>query len=216
MCTVRILLADDHDIVRRGLRALIEEQPEWRIVAEASDGRDAVAKVVQLGPDVAILDISMPLLNGLDATKQITTLYPRTKVLIVTVHESNQLIQGVLEAGARGYILKADAGRDLISGIKALLSNNTFFTQKVDEMVLDGYLGRGPRVNENGSVQLTWREREIVQLVAEGKSSWEVAQLLCLSLHTVQTHRTKVMRKLNCHSVVELVRYAVRNYLVEP
>jgi DNA-binding NarL/FixJ family response regulator len=215
-CQVRILLADDHPIVRRGLRDLIQEQQGWRIVAEASDGMDAVAKVTQLKPDLAILDISMPLLNGLDATKRIARLCPSTKILIVTMHESDQLIRTVLEAGARGYILKEDASRDLIFAVKALLSNNTFFAPKVAETVLAGYLGKGPKVQGNGSPQLSSREREIVQLVAEGKSNKEIGKVWGLSENAVETHRQRIMRKLNCHSAVELVRYAIRNYLAEP
>jgi len=213
-CEVRILLADDHPIVRRGLRDLIQEQAGWRIVAEASDGMDAVAKVAQLRPDVAILDISMPLLNGLDATKRIAGVCPSTKILIVTMHESDQLIRMALQAGARGYLLKADACRDLIFAVKALLSNNTYFAPKVDEVVLAGYLGKGSKVDGNGVPQLSGREREIVQLVAEGKSNREVGKLWALSENAAETHRKRVMRKLNCHSALELVRYAIRNYLV--
>jgi DNA-binding NarL/FixJ family response regulator len=215
MCAVSLLIADDHEIVRRGLCSLIAEQSGWKIVAEAKDGRDAVTKANQFKPDVAVLDISMPSLNGLDATKQIAKISPRTKVLILTVHDSEQLIHKLLEAGARGYILKEDAGRDLITAVKALISNKTFFTPKVAQMVMNGYLGKGPKASEEESSQLTAREREIVQLLAEGKGAKEVATVLDLSVKTVDTHRSNVMRKLDCHSVTELVRYAVRNHIVE-
>ena len=215
MCAVSVMIADDHEIVRRGLRALLQEQPGWQVVAEVTNGRDAVVKANEFQPDVAILDITMPSLNGLDATKQIAKVSPSTKVIILTVHDSDQLIPKVLDAGARGYILKADAGRDLITAAKALLSNKAFFTPKVAQIVMDGYLGKGPKVSEEGFSQITGREREIVQLLAEGKSCKEVATILGISTKTAETHRSNLMRKLNCHSVAELVRYAIRNHLVE-
>jgi DNA-binding NarL/FixJ family response regulator len=215
MCAVSLLIADDHEVVRRGLRVLIAEQSGWKIAAEAEDGRDAVIKANQFKPDVAILDISMPLLNGLEATRQIAKVSPGTKVLILTVHDADLLVGKVIQAGARGYILKTDLGRDLISALKALLANKTFFTAKVAQMVMDGYLGKGPKVSGEEFSQITGREREVVQLLAEGKSSKEVATILGISTKTAETHRTNLMRKLNCHSVTELVRYAVRNHLVE-
>jgi DNA-binding NarL/FixJ family response regulator len=215
MCAVSLLIADDHEVVRRGIRALIQEQPGWQVVAEAKNGRDAVAKADEFKPDLAILDITMPSLNGLDAAKQITKISPRTKVLILTIHESDQLIHQILGAGAHGYILKTDAGRDLVTAVNALLSDKTFFTAKVARMVMDGYLGKGPKGSKEGSLQITGREREIVQLLAEAKSSKEVATILNLSVETVETHRSNILRKLNCHSVTELVRYAVRNHIVE-
>lgn len=215
MCAVNLLIADDHEIVRRGLCALIADQSGWKIVAEAKDGRDAVIKASEFKPDVAVLDISMPLLNGLDATKQITKMCPSTKVLILTVHDSDQVISKILQAGARGYILKTDAGRDLIKAVIALLANKTFFTAKAAQIVMDGYLGKGPKASGEEFSQITGREREILQLVAEGKSSKEVATILGISTKTAETHRSNIMRKLNCHSVAELVRYAVRNHLSE-
>jgi DNA-binding NarL/FixJ family response regulator len=215
MCAVNLLIADDHDIIRRGLRALLQEQAGWHIAAEVEDGREAVAKASALKPDVAILDISMPSLNGLDAAKQIAKLSPHTKVLILTVHESDELIHKILAAGVRGYILKSDAGRDLITAVRALLSNKTFFTAKVARMVMDGYLGKGPKGSEEASLQITGREREVVQLLAEGKTSKEVATMLNVSVKTVETHRSNILRKLDCHSVTELVRYAVRNHIVD-
>jgi DNA-binding NarL/FixJ family response regulator len=215
MCAVSLLIADDHEIVRRGLCSLIAEQSGWKIVAEAKDGRDAVTKANQFKPDVAVLDISMPSLNGLDATKQIAKISPRTKVLILTVHDSDQLISNLLQAGARGYVLKADAGRDLITAVNALLVNKTFFTAKAAQIVMDGFLGKGPKASGEEFSQITGRQREVVQLLAEGKSSKEVATILGISTKTVQTHRANLMRKLDCHSVAELVRYAVRNHLVE-
>ena len=159
MCAARILIADDHDVVRRGLRALIQEQPSWQIVAEVQDGRSAVAKTQELKPDVAILDIGMPSLNGLDATSQIVKVNPDTKVLILTMHDSEQLIQNVLNAGARGYLMKSDANRDLVAVVRALLLGQTFFTQKVAQIVLDGFTGKRTATTESEFQQLTPREK---------------------------------------------------------
>jgi len=215
---VRLLLADDHEIVRKGLRALLEAEPGWQVAAEAADGRDAVEKAQQIKPDIAILDISMPSLNGLEATRQIVRDISETKVLVLTMHDSDPLIQRVLEAGARGYLLKSDAARDLVAAVDALRCNKTFFTPKVAQLVLEGYLDKNPRESaspEGGSFRLTDRQREIVQLLAEGKSSKEVASALGLSVKTAETHRANIMRRLDCHSVTALVRYAIRNHIIE-
>lgn len=219
MESVRLLVADDHAVVRTGIKSLLEEQPGWKVVAEACDGREAVEKAKQIKPAVAILDITMPGLNGLEATRQIVENVPRTQVLILTVHDSEVLAQQVLQAGARGYLLKSDVGRDLITAVDALLRNRTYLTSTVSRLIMDGYLGKGPRPGEEngmgGSLRLTSRDREIIQLLAEGKSSKEVASVLNISVKTAETHRANLMRKLDCHSVVELVRYAVRNMIVE-
>ena len=215
VCAARILIADDHDIVRKGLRALLQEEPSWRIVADVQDGRSAVAKTQELKPDIAILDIGMPSLNGLDATRQIVKVNPDTKVLILTMHDSEQLIQNVLNAGARGYLMKSDAGRDLVVAVRALLSGQTFFTRRVAQIVLDGFTGRRTTTTEGEFQQLTPKEREVVQLLAEGKRSKEAADVLKVSTKTLETHRSNIMRKLGCHSVTELVRYAIRNHLAE-
>jgi DNA-binding NarL/FixJ family response regulator len=215
MSPVTVLIADDHELVRRGLRALIHEQPAWQVVAEAIDGREAVAKAEDFKPDVAILDITMPSLNGLEATRQIAKLSPRTRVLILSIHESDQLIHKLLGAGARGYILKADAGRDLIIAVKALLANKTFFTEKVAQKVRDGQLDKVPKAGQEEFSPITGRQREVLQLLAEGKSSKEVANILGITFKTAETHRSNLMRRLNCHSVTELVRYAIRNHIVE-
>lgn len=214
----RILLADDHEVVRAGLRALLEEQSGWEVVGEAVDGRDAVDKASKLKPDVVVIDIAMPSLNGLEAVRQIVKAVANVKVLVLTMYDSDPLIQQVLQAGARGYLLKSDAGRDLVSAIEALRRNKTFFTPKVSQMVLEGYLDKNPKEKEteveNESLRLTSRQREIVQLLAEGKSSKEVAAVLGLSVKTAETHRANIMRKLDCHSVTELVRYAIRNHII--
>ena len=218
MSTLKLLLADDHEVVRRGLRSILETQRDCEVVGEAADGRQAVALVKELNPDIVILDISMPALNGLEATRQILKIRPQTKILILTVHESDPLIRDVLDAGARGYILKTDAGRDLITAVESLRRNKTFFTSRVSQMILDGFLkgDSRPTSSDGGGIRLTPRQREIVQLLAEGKSSKEVAVALDLSVKTAETHRANIMRKLDCHSVSEVVRYAIRNKIIEP
>jgi DNA-binding NarL/FixJ family response regulator len=217
MMGVRLLLADDHEIVRKGLRALLEAEPGWEVVAEAVDGRDAIEKTKQMKPDVAILDIGMPSLNGLEAARQIVTSGLQTKVLILTVHDADPVIKQVLEAGARGYLLKSDAARDLVTAVDALRRNKTFFTPKVAQMVLEGYLGKDTKdaSAEGDCLRLTGRQREIVQLLAEGKSSKEIACALGLSVKTAETHRANIMRRLDCHSVTALVRYAIRNHIID-
>jgi DNA-binding NarL/FixJ family response regulator len=213
----RIMVADDHEVVRRGLCALLQAQPDWEICGEAGDGREAVDKALKLKPDVVILDIGMPSLNGLEATRQILKICPQIKVLILTLHDSDQIVREVLNAGARGFLLKSDAARDLVAAVEALRRDKTYFTSKVAAMVLEGYLKNGTP----GAVpvaptrsRLTPREREIVQLLAEGKSTKEVAVTLGLSVKTAETHRSNIMRKLELHSVSDLVLYAVRNNIV--
>ncbi|HXO45507.1 MAG TPA: response regulator transcription factor [Candidatus Cybelea sp.] len=217
MPVLKVLIADDHEIVRQGMRSMLEAQRECQVVGEAADGRQAVVMTKELNPDVVILDIGMPTLNGLEATRQILKMRPQTKVLILTMHESDSIIREVLDAGARGYILKTDAGRDLVTAIDSLRRNKTFFTSRVSQMILDGFLkgDARPKDSESGAVRLTPRQREIVQLLAEGKSSKEVAVALDLSVKTAETHRANIMRKLDCHSVSEVVRYAIRNNIIE-
>ncbi len=217
MPVLKVLIADDHEIVRQGLRSMLEAQRDCQVVGEAGDGRQAVTLTKELNPDVVILDIGMPTLNGLEATRQILKMRPQTKVLILTMHESDSVIREVLDAGARGYILKTDAGRDLVTAVDSLRRNKTFFTSRVSQMILDGFLKGDPRPqdSESGAVRLTPRQREIVQLLAEGKSSKEVAVALDLSVKTAETHRANIMRKLDCHSVSEVVRYAIRNKIIE-
>ena len=173
MGTLRVLVADDHEVVRKGLRSILEEQPGWEVTAEASDGREAVDKVRSLRPDVSVVDVSMPGLNGLEATRQMLRNDPQTRVLILTMHESDPLIREVLDAGARGYLLKSDASRDLVTAVDAIGRNKTFFTARVAQMVLDGYLDKKPRAAESDvpTSRLTPRQREIVQLLAEGKAA---------------------------------------------
>jgi len=215
MSPLRILVADDHEVVRRGLCSLLKSHAGWEVCAEASDGREAVEKVKQIKPDVVILDIGMPNLNGLAATRQIVHNDERQRVIILTVTDSEQVIREVLAAGARGFVLKSDAARDLITAVEAIEKNRTFFTSRVGQIVLTGYLKNGQPQAEPTLPTLTPREREVVQLLAEGKSTKEVASVLNLSTKTAETHRSNIMRKLGIHSVSELVLYAVRNNIVQ-
>jgi DNA-binding NarL/FixJ family response regulator len=215
MKNLRILVADDHEVVRRGLCSLVQAQPEWEVCGEATNGREAVDKTQQLKPDIVILDIGMPSLSGLEATRQILKAWPQARVLILTLHDSDQVVAEVLNAGALGFLLKSDAARDLVAAVEALRRGKTYFTSKVAAMVLEGYLRGGksapaPPTRE----RLTPREREIVQLLAEGNSTKQVAVVLGVSVKTAETHRSNIMRKLQLHSVSELVLYAVRNNLV--
>jgi DNA-binding NarL/FixJ family response regulator len=215
MTTLRILVADDHEIVRQGIRALLQAHPGWEVCAEASDGREAVDRAAEMKPDIAVVDIGMPNLNGLNATRQILQQNPQTKVLILTMHESEQVLREVLDVGARGYLLKSDAGRDLVIAIETLQHNKTFFSSQVGEVMLENVRKRKGHAESPVKEVLTTREREVVQLLAEGKSTKEVAVVLGLSVKTAETHRSNVMRKLDLHSVSELVLYAVRNNIVQ-
>jgi DNA-binding NarL/FixJ family response regulator len=215
MSKTRILIADDHEIVRQGLRRLLEAE-NFEIIAEYSGGREAVEGAKQHKPDVAILDISMPDLNGVEATQQISKQFPDVRVIVMTMHDSEELARRVLEAGARGYVLKSDAARDLASAVKSVLKGEPFFSGKISEMLLRGYLAKPNQTQAEALPGLTPREREVVQLLAEGKSSKEVAAILGTSPATVETQRAKIMQKLDLHSVTDLVRYAIRNHIIEP
>jgi DNA-binding NarL/FixJ family response regulator len=210
---LRIVLADDHDVVRRGLRELLNEQPGWEVVGEAMTGRQAVELARALVPHIAVIDLTMPELNGLEATRQIRKALPNTEVLIFTMHESEQLIREVLAAGARGYLLKSDAARHVVSAIESLARHKPYFTGKVSETILETFLRRDASDTATGNDILTGREREIIQLLAEGRSNKQIANSLKISVKTVETHRASIMRKLDAHSVVDIVRYAVRNSL---
>jgi DNA-binding NarL/FixJ family response regulator len=214
MGVLRILIADDHEVARKGIRALLENQPGWEVCCEAANGRDAVTETLRLKPDVVLLDIAMPGLNGLDATRQILAQSPDTRIMILTMHDSEQVVREVLAAGALGFLLKSDAARDLVAAVEALQHNRTFFTTKVAQLVLEGYLHPGQDSDSSSRNVLTPREREVIQLLAEGKTTKEVATTLNLSVKTAETHRTNLMRKLGLHSVVDLTLYAVRNGIV--
>ncbi len=216
----RIVIADDHEMVRRGVVSTLADVERWTVVAQADNGREAVALVEMHKPDIAILDLSMPELNGLDATRRILAVRPETRVLILTAHESEQLVREVLNAGARGYVLKSDAGRILVRAVEALLEGQTFFTSKVARLVLEGYLRGGSGSGGEGETPesgqtLSAREREIVQLLAEGASNKDVARALGISVKTAETHRSNIMRKMEFASLSDLVKYAVRNKIIE-
>ncbi|ANY83626.1 DNA-binding response regulator (plasmid) [Microvirga ossetica] len=208
----RILIADDHDVIRTGLRAILSGQSGWEVVAEAENGRQAVDLAVETQPDVAILDYQLPVLNGVDATREIRAFQPQTEVLIFTMHEGEPLLRELFEAGAHGYLLRSDARQFLIAAVAALAQHEPFFTGGVSETLLNAYLSRRPACDG----ALTARERSIVQLIAEGHSNRAAAQTLGLSQKTVEGHRAAAMRKAKVNSTAHLVRYAVRTGLVEP
>src|SRR5215468_10191091 len=214
---LKILVVDDHDIIRRGLKDLLNAKSGWEVCAEAKTGKEAVALAEQLKPNIVVMDISMPDLNGLEAARRIHKSLPKTGILILTMHFSDQLVREVIEAGARGYILKSDADRDLVAAVDCIANRRTFFTSRASEMLLGGQAPQNANVEPRLPLRsrLTAREREIVQLLAEGKSSKEVAVALGISVKTAETHRANIMRKLEIHSVSELVRYAVRNQIIE-
>jgi DNA-binding NarL/FixJ family response regulator len=215
MTAVRILIADDHDVVRQGVRAVLEGQAGWVVCGEASTGREAVAKAIDLQPDVVVLDISMPELNGLEATRQIRRALS-AKVLILTVHESDQVVTEVLEAGAHGYVLKTDAGRTLVEAMTAVLGHRKFFTERV-HVAADRRTGaRRAAVTRRRPGRLTPRQREVLQLLTEGKSNKEIGVILGMTTKTAETHRAHILAKLRLHSMSELVRYAIRNRIIEP
>ena len=208
---VRILIADDHEVVRFGVRQILEGRANWEVVAEASDGKEAVATAIETNPDVCVVDYSLPLMNGLEVTRQIRMRVPQSEILIFTMHDNETLVQGLLKAGARGYLLKADAKSHLIEAIASLASHRPFFTKGVSNSLLDVFMA-GP---EKAISAITSRERSVVQLIAEGHSNKEAARVLNISLKTVETHRATIMRKLQIASSAGLVRYAIRNKIVE-
>jgi DNA-binding NarL/FixJ family response regulator len=214
---LRIVIVDDHAVVRRGVKSLLETQPGWIVCGEASTGREAIEKVTELQPDIVVLDVSLPELNGLEATPEILKASPGTEVLVLTMHHSEELARQVFTAGAKGYVLKSDADHSLVAAIESVRRHKPFVTNAVTEFVLDSDLQSEPRDGHEGpKVATTPRERQIIQLVAESRSSKEVAATLGISVKTVESHRTNIMRKLRLRSVSDLVRYAIRNGIVEP
>ena len=211
---VQILLADDHEIVRHGLRRLLETQPGWKICAEAGSGREAVEKARQLKPDIVILDHSMPELTGAEAARQILKALPQTEIVILTMHDSEQLLREVLEAGVHGYVLKSDAMCDMVAAVHALLDHKRYLSPGASGVAVEGFLH--PSTEVEPSDRLTPREREIVRLLSKGKSNKEVASTLDISVKTVEAHRANIMHKLNLPSFAELVHYAIRTGIVEP
>ncbi len=210
----RILIADDHQAIRQGLRSLLGSHANWQIVGEACDGHDALRLARDTQPDIAVIDYSLPLMNGIELTRAIKRELPRTEVLVYTMHEREDLIIDVLRAGARGYVLKSDTGPHLIAAVEALALRKPYFSSEISETLLDHFVATND--GEGGVSTLTSREREIVQLIAEGKINKQIAHLLEISVKTVETHRSTAMHKLKLRTTAELVRYAVRNNIVEP
>lgn len=215
MSKLRLLLGDDHTLMRTGLRKILEERPEWEVVAEVGDGRDAVRKCTALKPDVAILDVAMPLLNGIDATQQIVRKVPETKVLVLSMHSDEAYVTRALQAGATGYMLKDSAGKDLLKGIASVAAGQAYFSPAIARLMLDDYVRRvsGSGVADRYET-LSAREREIFQLIAEARTNKEVAELLEISPATVETHRARILQKLDIHNTAELVLYAVRRGVI--
>ncbi|MEZ5356835.1 MAG: response regulator transcription factor [Bryobacteraceae bacterium] len=216
MPRIRILLADDHTVMRRGLRLLLEQEPDLEIAGEAGDGREAVALAESLRPEVVVMDIGMPLLNGIEATRQITEAFAGTRVVVLSMYSDESYVLRALKAGARGYILKDSAEADLLRAVRAVSEGKSFFSPRVSRMLLEDYIRQLKEKGEEDSYELlTSREREILQLLAEGKSNKDVANLLNLSLYTVETHRSHILQKLNIHTVPELILYAVRKGIIQ-
>jgi DNA-binding NarL/FixJ family response regulator len=213
-CMLEILVADDHEVTRQGVRGVLEAEPNWRVCGQASDGREAVELAARFAPDIAILDLTMPTLNGLDAARQILKVSPSTKVLIFADHDSEQLPREVLAAGAHGYVLKTEAANDLVHAVAALSTGAPYLGVRMARVGVDSTRARNGTRNQVAA--LTAREREITQLLAEGKSNERVATILGISIKTVETHRANIMQKLGLASIVELVHYAVRNQIVSP
>ncbi len=217
MKTIRILIADDHEVVREGTRMLLKREPGWEICGVAKTGRDAVEQAKRLQPDIVVLDMSMPELNGLDAARQIKRALPKTELLIFTAHEREELMREVFEAGVKSYILKADAGSHLVEAIRSLSQHKPFFTTKVAEVLFAKFSSGSAdeRPGSKSEKHLTAREREVVRLLADGKSNKEVADALGVSVRTAETHRASLLRKLGLTSLADLVRYAIRNNITE-
>jgi DNA-binding NarL/FixJ family response regulator len=215
MSLQRIMIADDHSILRRGLRLVLEEHAEYRVVGEAADGKEAVRVAQEQRPDIAILDIGMPHLNGIEAARQICSSMPATAVIMLSMHSDESYVLRALKVGARGYLLKQSAESDLIAAIKAVSVGKAYFSPAIGRLMLEDYMRTmRERDVEDSYELLTTREREILQLIAEGKSNKDIANLLNLSLYTVETHRSNIMDKLSLHSMAELILYAVRKGLI--
>jgi DNA-binding NarL/FixJ family response regulator len=215
---LRILVADDHELVRHGIRGILRAQRGWRVIGQATNGREAVEKTNKLKPDVAILDVSMPELDGLQATRQIRDANPNTEVVVLTMHESDQMVRRVLDAGARGYVLKSDLAANLVKAVKHVSAGKLFLTPRVSDIVVKGFLKNGSQADSAAHPQTrpTHRETAVIRLLAEGKANKVIAADLGISIRTVETHRAKIMQKLGLHSLAELILYAIRQKIVTP
>jgi DNA-binding NarL/FixJ family response regulator len=215
MKTIRVIVADDHTIIRSGLKALLDREPDIEVVAEAADGRQAVQKAQELLPEVVLLDIAMPNLNGIEAARQIAAKHERMGIIILSMHSDESYVLKALKAGARGYLLKDSSESDVMNAVRAVNAGKAYFSPEISRLMADDYLRQMQQRGVEDSYELlTSREREILQMLAEGKSNKDVANLLNLSLHTVETHRSNILQKLNLHSVPELILYAVRKGIV--
>jgi DNA-binding NarL/FixJ family response regulator len=215
MKPIRILLADDHTVVRKGLRLLLESQPDFQVIADAADGRETVALAEQLTPDVVVMDVAMPGLNGIEAARQISAKLPHTAIVFLSMHSDEGYVLKALKSGARAYLLKDSAENDLINAVKAVREGKAFFSPAISKMLIEDYMRQMQlRAVEDSYDLLTTREREILQLFAEGKNNKDVANMLNLSLYTVETHRSNILKKLNLHSTAELILYAVRKGVI--
>lgn len=215
MNKIRVILAEDHTIVRQGLRLLLEQSDDIKVIAEAEDGREAVKKTEQLKPDIVLMDISMPILNGIEATRQIKKKFPDIKVLILTMHTTEEYISQILHAGASGYLVKKSAHHELLSAIKAIQKGNSYLSPLVSKKVVDEYLQKTKDdIKKDRYEKLTTREREVLQLIAEGKANKEIAELLFLSIKTVETHKAHLMEKLNLHTTTDLIKYALQKGII--
>ena len=215
MSPIRVLLADDHRILREGIRALIEDQEDMQVVGESEDGLETVKMVAKLQPDVVVMDIAMPLLNGLEATRQIRRDFPQVKVLILTMHDNEEYIRQVLAAGALGYVLKDAAARDLLGAIRTVNQGEAVLSPAITRLVIEDYLRWGDIRPEDTTDGLTAREREVLQLIAEGYTNKEIAGIMSLSVKTVQSHRTNLMNKLDLHDRGELIKYAIQKKIID-
>lgn len=212
---IRILVADDHTLMRNGIRALLEDEQDIIVVGEAEDGREAVRLVNQVKPNVVLMDIAMPLLNGLEATRQIKREHPEIKVLVLTMYDHEEYFREMLEAGAAGYIVKRAAANELVAAIRAVYNGEAVLSPAITRLLLEDYLSRDIHKSENDANTLSSREREVLQLIAEGKTSKEIAEILNLSVKTVQSHRTSLMQKLDLHDRGDLIKYAIQKKIIE-
>jgi DNA-binding NarL/FixJ family response regulator len=213
--TARILIADDHELVRQGMRAILQGEPQWTVCGEATTGRQALAMTLELKPDIVVLDVALPEMNGIEVTRQIRRVLP-VAILIVTMHDADQVVQEAMEAGANGLVLKAEAGRTLADAVRAILSRGEFISDRVSRVTTRTPSDPDSRIGYRKPNLLTAREREVLQLLAEGQANKEVASALNISPKTAETHRSRIMAKLEVHSMNELVRYAVRNHIIDP